>query len=73
MLQKNHRNRIDEGPECCLFPFVTLMLASKTGRCKGRGIDVLVQTDVTLMLIGVELLAGSGLVYFTPRKKVPRC
>ncbi len=49
---------------------VTLMLASKLVGAREWGIDVLVQTDVTLMLIGVELLAGSGLVYFTPRKKV---
>ena len=41
-------------------------------RCLGAaewGKAFVAQTDITFLLIGIELVAGSGLVYFTPRKK----
>ena len=41
-------------------------------RCLGAvewGKAFVAQTDITFLLIGIELIAGSGLVYFTPRKK----
>ncbi len=42
-------------------------------RCLGAaewGKAFIAQTDITFLLIGIELIAGSGLVYFTPRKKL---
>lgn len=48
---------------------VTLWLGTKFLGATEWGVAALVQLDVSLLLIGVELLAGSGLVYYTPRKK----
>ncbi len=48
---------------------MTLWLGTKFLGAAEWGIAALVQLDVSLLLIGVELLAGSGLVYYTPRKK----
>ncbi|MGP1446054.1 MAG: lipopolysaccharide biosynthesis protein [Candidatus Limimorpha sp.] len=48
---------------------VTLWLGANYLGAAEWGIAALVQLDVSLLLIGVELLAGSGLVYYTPRKK----
>ena len=53
-----------------LIGFVTMMLGTKVLGPAEWGIGFTVLTDVTFLLIGVEFLAGSGLVYFTPRKKL---
>lgn len=50
--------------------FVTMLMGTKVLGPAEWGIGFTVLTDVTFMLIGVEFLAGSGLVYFTPRKKL---
>lgn len=46
----------------------TLWLGSNYLGAEAWGIGATVLLDVSLLLIGVELLAGSGLIYFTPRK-----
>jgi len=51
-----------------LIGFVTMMLGTKVLGPAEWGIGFTVLTDVTFLLIGVEFIAGSGLVYFTPRK-----
>ena len=50
--------------------FITMMMGTKMLGPAEWGIGFTVLTDVTFLLIGVEFLAGSGLVYFTPRKKL---
>ena len=47
---------------------VTLWFASHYLGAEAWGIGGVVLLDVSLLLVGVELLAGSGLIYFTPRK-----
>ena len=47
-----------------------MMLGAKILGAAEWGIGYMVVVDVSFLLIGVELLAGSGLVYFTPRKKL---
>lgn len=46
----------------------TLWFASHYLGAEAWGIGGTVLVDVSLLLVGVELLAGSGLIYFTPRK-----
>ncbi len=53
-----------------LVGFVTMLMGTKVLGPAEWGIGFTVLTDVTFLLIGVEFLAGSGLVYFTPRKKL---
>ena len=53
-----------------LIGFITMMMGTKVLGSAEWGIGFTVLTDVTFLLIGVEFLAGSGLVYFTPRKKL---
>lgn len=53
-----------------LIGFITMMMGTKVLGPAEWGIGFTVLTDVTFLLIGVEFLAGSGLVYFTPRKKL---
>lgn len=50
--------------------FITMLMGTKVLGPAEWGIGFTVLTDVTFLLIGVEFLAGSGLVYFTPRKKL---
>ena len=53
-----------------LTQLATLIMGT---RCLGAaewGKAFVAQTDITFLLIGIELIAGSGLVYFTPRKKL---
>lgn len=47
---------------------VTLWFASHYLGAEAWGIGGVVLLDVSLLLVGVEFLAGSGLIYFTPRK-----
>lgn len=51
-----------------LCNFVTLWFATHYLGAEAWGIGGIVLIDVSLLLIGVEFLAGSGLIYFTPRK-----
>ena len=53
-----------------LIGLVTMLMGTKMLGPAEWGIGFTVLTDVTFLLIGVEFLAGSGLVYFTPRKKL---
>ena len=53
-----------------LIGFANMMLGAKLLGAAEWGIGYMVVVDVSFLLIGVELLAGSGLVYFTPRKKL---
>lgn len=53
-----------------LIGFGTMLMGTKVLGPAEWGIGFTVLTDVTFLLIGVEFLAGSGLVYFTPRKKL---
>lgn len=48
--------------------FVTLWLGTNFLGREAWGIGATVLVDVSLLLIAVELLSGSGLIYFTPRK-----
>jgi len=48
----------------------TLIMGTKFLGAAEWGKAFVAQTDITFLLIGIELIAGSGLVYFTPRKKV---
>lgn len=48
--------------------FITLWFGSHYLGAEAWGIGGIVLVDVSLLLIGVEFLAGSGLIYFTPRK-----
>ena len=47
----------------------TLIMGTKFLGAVEWGTAFIAQTDITFLLIGIELIAGSGLVYFTPRKK----
>jgi O-antigen/teichoic acid export membrane protein len=47
----------------------TLIMGTKFLGAVEWGKAFVAQTDITFLLIGIELIAGSGLVYFTPRKK----
>ena len=51
-----------------LSGFVTLWLGSHYLGAEAWGVGGIVLLDVSILLIGVEFLAGSGLIYFTPRK-----
>lgn len=53
-----------------LINFANMMFGAKILGAAEWGIGYMVVVDTTLLLIGVELLAGSCLVYFTPRKKL---
>jgi len=48
--------------------FVTLWFGTHFLGAEAWGVGGIVILDVSLLLIGVEFLAGSGLIYFTPRK-----
>lgn len=48
--------------------FITLWFGTHYLGAEAWGVGGIVLIDVSLLLIGVELLAGPGLVYFTPRK-----
>lgn len=48
--------------------FVTLWFGTNFLGREAWGIGATVLVDVSLLLIAVELLSGSGLIYFTPRK-----
>ena len=52
-----------------LTQLATLIMGTKFLGAAEWGKAFIAQTDITFLLIGVELIAGSGLVYFTPRKK----
>lgn len=51
-----------------LVGFVTLWFGTNFLGSEAWGIGATVLVDVSLLLIAVELLSGSGLIYFTPRK-----
>ena len=53
-----------------LTQLATLIMGTKFLGAAEWGKAFIAQTDITFLLIGVELVAGSGLVYFTPRKKL---
>lgn len=48
--------------------FITLWIGTNFLGKEAWGIGATVLVDVSLLLIAVELLSGSGLIYFTPRK-----
>lgn len=48
--------------------FVTLWFGTHFLGPEAWGVGGIVLLDVSILLIGVEFIAGSGLVYFTPRK-----
>lgn len=52
-----------------LTQLATLIMGTKFLGAVEWGKAFIAQTDITFLLIGIELIAGSGLVYFTPRKK----
>ena len=53
-----------------LTQLATLIMGTKFLGAAEWGKAFVALTDITFLLIGIELIAGSGLVYFTPRKKV---
>ena len=53
-----------------LTQLATLIMGTKFLGAAEWGKAFIAQTDITFLLIGIELIAGSGLVYFTPRKKI---
>ena len=53
-----------------LTQLATLVMGTKFLGAAEWGKAFVAQTDITFLLIGIELIAGSGLVYFTPRKKL---
>ena len=53
-----------------LIGFITMMMGTRVLGSAEWGIGFTVLTDLTFLLIGIEFIAGSGLVYFTPRKKL---
>ena len=53
-----------------LTQLATLIMGTKFLGAAEWGKAFIAQTDVTFLLIGIEVVAGSGLVYFTPRKKL---
>ena len=55
-----------------LTQLATLIMGTKCLGAAEWGKAFIAQTDITFLLIGIELIAGSGLVYFAPRKKLAR-
>ena len=53
-----------------LTQLATLIMGTRFLGAVEWGKAFIAQTDITFLLIGIELIAGSGLVYFTPRKKL---
>ena len=53
-----------------LTQLATLIMGTKFLGAAEWGKAFVAQTDITFLLIGIELIAGSGLVYFTPRKRL---
>lgn len=53
-----------------LTQLATLIIGTRFLGAAEWGKAFIAQTDITFLLIGIELIAGSGLVYFTPRKKL---
>ena len=53
-----------------LTQLATLIMGTKFLGAAEWGKAFIAQTDITFLLIGIELIAGSGIVYFTPRKKL---
>ena len=53
-----------------LTQLATLIMGTKCLGAAEWGKAFIAQTDITFLLIGIELIAVSGLVYFTPRKKL---
>ena len=53
-----------------LTQLATLIMGTKLLGAAEWGIAFIAQTDITFLLIGIELIAGNGLVYFTPRKRL---
>ena len=53
-----------------LTQLATLIMGTRYLGAVEWGKAFIAQTDITFLLIGIELIAGSGLVYFTPRKKL---
>ena len=53
-----------------LTQLATLIMGTRYLGAAEWGKAFIAQTDITFLLIGIELVAGSGLVYFTPRKKL---
>lgn len=53
-----------------LTQLATLIMGTRFLGAAEWGKAFIAQTDITFLLIGIELVAGSGLVYFTPRKKL---
>ena len=51
-----------------LTQLATLIMGTKFLGAAEWGKAFIAQTDITFLLIGIELIAGSGLVSFTPRK-----
>jgi len=53
-----------------LTQMASLIMGTKCLGAAEWGKAFIAQTDITFLLIGIELIAGNGLVYFTPRKKL---
>ena len=53
-----------------LTQLATLIMGTKFLGAAEWGKAFIAQTDITFLLISIELIAGSGLVYFAPRKKL---
>ncbi len=53
-----------------LTQLATLIMGTRFLGAAEWGKAFVAQTDITFLLIGIELIAGSGLVYFTPRKRL---
>ena len=53
-----------------LTQLATLIMGTRYLGAAEWGKAFIAQTDITFLLIGIELIAGSGLVYFAPRKKL---
>ena len=53
-----------------LTQLATLIMGTKLLGAAEWGKAFIAQTDITFLLIGIEIIAGNGLVYFTPRKKL---
>ncbi len=53
-----------------LTQLATLIMGTKCLGAAEWGKAFIAQTDITFLLIGIELIAGSGLVYFSSRKKL---
>ena len=53
-----------------LIQIATLIMGTKFLGAAEWGKAFIAQTDITFLLIGIEIVAGSGIVYFTPRKRL---